>query len=95
MSLDVATFDGSTFNQARDGERLAAQHERVKAFMSDGVFRTLAEIREATGFPEASISARLRDFRKERFGSHGVDRRFVRRGLWAYRLVLNRRDLFE
>ena len=38
-----------------------------------------------TGDPEASVSARLRDLRKKRFGSHIITRRYVSDGLWQYR----------
>jgi hypothetical protein len=41
-----------------------------------------------TGFPEASISARLRDFRKEQFGKHVVERRRRSQGQWEYRLIV-------
>lgn len=92
---EVMHFDGRTFDPARDGPRLTRQHNRVFALMKDGAWRTLAVIAAACGDPEASISARLRDLRKERFGGHGVDRRRAGPGLFEYRLVLNRKDLFE
>lgn len=91
----VPAFDGITFDPQRDTRRLTAQHHRVKALMRDGIWRTLSEISKATGDPEASVSARLRDLRKEKFGGHGVYRQYVERGLFRYRLVLNRKDLFE
>jgi predicted transcriptional regulator len=40
------------------------QARRVIGCMADGAWRTLAEISAATGDPEASVSARLRDMRK-------------------------------
>jgi hypothetical protein len=57
--------------------------------MNDGQWRTLAEIEEITEDPQASISARLRDLRKERFGEHEVARRrrgSGQRGLFEYRI---------
>lgn len=81
------TFDGITFDPARDGERLAHQMTRVRVLMTDGVWRSLPAIAAATGYPEASISARLRDLRKARYGSHVVNRRYTGHGLWEYRLV--------
>lgn len=60
---------------ARDFGRITAQRARVLAFMWPGWWRTLAEISEATGDPEASVSARLRDLRKPAFGSYTVLRR--------------------
>ena len=71
-------FDGITYEQKIDGVRLCAQASRVFRLMRDGQWRTLREIADATGDPEASISARLRDFRKERWGRFEVERR--RRG---------------
>jgi len=58
--------------------------------MRDGEWRTLGEISEATGHPEASVSARLRDFRKPRFGGHTVNRRrgkWVGGSWWEYQLL--------
>lgn len=66
-------FGGETYEAEYDLERLTTQLEDVRACMLDGKWRTLREISLATGHPEASISARLRDLRKERFGSHTVD----------------------
>lgn len=86
--------DGATYNEPRDGARLNAQQVRVWECMKDGQWRALHVISSITGDPEASISARLRDFRKERFGSHSIDRRYVTNGLWEYRLLVNRVDLF-
>lgn len=79
--------DGSTYQHARDGVRLSKQHNRVLAVMRSGRRHTLAEIALITRDPEASVSARLRDLRKARFGSHNIERRYVERGLHTYRLV--------
>lgn len=82
-------FDGETYERELDHERLGAQALRVWTVVSDGVWRTLAEIEELTGDPQASISARLRDFRKRKFGEHDVERRRrdTGRGLWEYRVI--------
>lgn len=88
MTLQAALrFDGPTFDAARDGQRLTEQLHRVKALVRDGQWRTLADIAAQTGDPEASVSARLRDLRKKKFGGHALEKRFVRRGLWMYRVV--------
>lgn len=55
-----------------------------------GLWWTLRELSEVTGHPEASISARLRDFRKTKYGGHTVLRRRkygIGMGTWEYRLV--------
>jgi hypothetical protein len=85
-------FDGSTFDSVLDRVRLSNQARLVFDLMRDGQWRTLAEIVESIGCgSEAGVSARLRDFRKPRFGSLVVDRR--RRGdgasgLFEYQLRL-------
>lgn len=84
-----ARFSGATFDADRDAARLTGQYLEVFALMRDGQWRTLQQIAAATGHPEASVIARLRDFRKERFGRHQVERVFVSRGLFRYRLVVN------
>lgn len=72
-------FDGNTFDAALDSERLTGQLGKVFSLMCDGRYRTLGEIVNAIGGgSEASVSARLRDLRKPKFGSHVVNRR--RRG---------------
>lgn len=90
---DLAIPDGQTFNLARDGRRLACQHNRVLSAIRGGDWVTLALLSAMTGDPEASISARLRDLRKPKFGAHQIERRYVRRGLHEYRLV--KRTLFD
>lgn len=82
----MADFDGATYEPERDRERLTRELDRVRGLMEDGEWRTLAAIAEATGAPEASVSARLRDLRKQRHGSRIVERRYVSDGLWEYRL---------
>lgn len=82
-----ADFDGETYERPRDHERLRAQLGRVLTVMRDGTWHTLADISARCGDPEASISARLRDLRKEKFGAHLIERRYVHDGLWEYRLA--------
>ncbi len=92
--LPLFAFGGRTFDATLDAKRLGAQLTRVLQAMSDGRWRTLAEIQTRiqamTGKrdPEASLSARLRDIRKlwgeeamesRRRTEDGVD------GLWEYR----------
>lgn len=85
--------DGQTYSHERDGRRLAMQHHRVLARLRDGEWWTLKRLAQATGDPEASISARLRDLRKAQFGAHIIERRYVRRGLHEYRLILGQLEL--
>lgn len=80
-------FSGDTYEHARDSDRLTAQYETVWALMTDGEWRSLQEIAEITNYSTASAGARLRDMRKERFGSHRVDRRYEGEGLFRYKLI--------
>lgn len=91
----IPTRDGITFDHARDGRRLAAQHHRVLAVLRDGQYHSLAEIAAHTHDPEASVSARIRDLRKERFGSYGVERKNFGGGCWKYRLLVGQLDLIS
>jgi hypothetical protein len=85
-------FDGDTYDPAADRARLTGQALRVYEAIKDSQWRTLAEIEDLTRDAQASISARLRDFRKRRFGSHTVNRRHrgeAERGLYEYQLIPN------
>ncbi len=79
-------FDGETYERDRDKERLTMQLGRVRDLMLDGTWRTLAEISKSADAPESSVSARLRDLRKVKFGSFIVERRYLADGLWEYQV---------
>lgn len=80
-------FDGTTFEPKRDGKRLNQQLVKVWKLMQDGCWRTLAQIADETNSPEASVSARLRDCRKPKFGGYTIEREHIAKGLWCYRMV--------
>ncbi len=83
----VGRFDGETYEPARDRDRLNFQLDRVRKLMADGQWRTLKNIAKNVGGSEASVSARLRDLRKDRFGGMSVTRRYVRQGIFEYQVV--------
>lgn len=85
--MEQNLFGGDTYNAARDAARLTGQLGRVEAIMQDGDWHTLAELAERCGGTQTAISARIRDFRKPKFGGREVERAHVERGLWKYRLV--------
>lgn len=89
----MSRFDGSTCDPALDADRLETLLGRVLDLTSDGRWRTLREIAKSCGGSEASVSARLRDLRKARFGGYTVERRRVvgANGLWEYRVLTPRR----
>ena len=95
--LPVDDMDGDTYDAALDRVRLNGQNFKVYMLMRDGLWRRLSQIAWAIHAAEASISARLRDLRKVKFGEHTVNRRRVTTtGLWEYQLIRNdpQRSLF-
>jgi hypothetical protein len=85
--LDGPDFDGVTFDDKKDGARLNKQLRKVFDLMSDGRWRTLDEISSSVGAPMQSVSARLRDLRKPKHGSHTIERKSLGKGLFSYRLI--------
>lgn len=82
-------FDGETYDEDRDLVRLSRLIDRVQALMKDGQWRTLPQICAAVeANSESSVSARLRDLRKERFGGYNIERQYLTDGLWRYRMVI-------
>ena len=87
MQPNTAHFNGDDYQPARDDERLRGQILRVFNAMKDGEWRTLEQIANITGDPQASISAQLRHLRKDRFGAFDVRKQYVRNGLYRYKLA--------
>jgi len=85
----MARFNGSDYVPGRDNDRLDRQMGRVWNLMKDGKRRSLPEIAAATQDSTASISAQLRHLRKERFGSHTVDKEYEGDGLFLYWVTPN------
>jgi len=81
-----ANFNGDDYQPVRDNPRLRGQLLRVWTEIKDGRWQTLRSIADATGDPEASVSAQLRHLRKDRFGGYEIEKRHVRDGLYEYRL---------
>lgn len=81
-------FDGATFNAARDGARLNCQLDAVRRAMLSGGWWTLPRLAAYAKGSEASVSARLRDLRKTKFGGYEIERRYVTNGVWEYHLKM-------
>lgn len=80
-------FDGATYVPGLDRKRLTTQLQRVRhCLMGIDGWWTLEQLQNACGGSTASISARIRDMRKDRFGKYTIDRRRVSGGLFEYRL---------
>ena len=80
-------FNGADYDHERDSVRLTGQLLRIWNVVNDGRWRTLKDIANITGDPEASVSAQLRHLRKPRFGGHTVEREYINNGLYKYRVL--------
>lgn len=85
--LSFPDFDGKTYDPALDHDRLSKQLGQVYAQMCDYDWWTLGELSLCLRQPEASISARMRDLRKSKFGGYTIERRRLAQGLHEYRLL--------
>ena len=62
--------------------------EAVRQIMADGLWHTIAELADRTGFKATGVSARIRDLRKKQYGPHTIERPPTKdRSVYAYRLV--------
>jgi len=93
---EVGHFAGATIDEKIDPSRLAKQSKRVFNLMKDGGWRTLEEIELVLRYPQASISARLRDFRKKGFGGHRLNKEPLHdrgHGLYIYQLIVRTQNV--
>ncbi len=81
-------FGGATYDEKRDGSRLKAQLDRVRSVMLRNSWMTLEQLAEQAEAPQASVSARIRDLRKLQFGGYTIEREYVSRGLFKYRIKI-------
>lgn len=88
--------DGTTFDPEKDLVRLNGQMLDVYKVMIWGDWHTIDNVQQlivsryGRHYSQAGISARIRDFRKPKFGSHTVRRRrHHETGLWQYKLIWN------
>jgi hypothetical protein len=87
---EVKDVSETGYDKKLDAERLGKQLEVVRGFMVQesffGGWRTLAEIARNVSYPEASISARLRDLRRLGYVVDKRRRGEPKRGLFEYRV---------
>ena len=89
--MTVLKHDG--FDLTRDDHAdLTIQLVKIRHLMlASGGWWTLEEVWHETGIPETSVSARLRDLRKPKFGAFTVQKHLRRWGgakrLWEYHVV--------
>ena len=86
-------FDGQTIEPV-DVPRLNKQLQAVYNQMKGHEWRTLPQLQQLIpGATTQSLSARIRDFRKEKFGGFLVERqRITDTGLFEYRLDIHKRN---
>lgn len=84
--LPAAHFDGETYEPELDFTRLTTLLARTYRALQNGEWWTLEELARETGGSESSVSARIRDLRKRKFGAFTVERERVEGGLHQYRL---------
>jgi hypothetical protein len=85
----TARFDGSTYDYNRDHNRLENQLQQVREYLEDGVPSGLQEISRYTRIPMQSVSARIRDLRKPKFGGYTIVRTHVYGGYFHYAMLLD------
>lgn len=66
---------------------LAGQIGRVHDALADKAWHTIRHLAKTSGVPEASVSALLRNLRKDRFGGHLMERHHRGNGAYEYRLI--------
>lgn len=93
FSQPVPRFDSGIELTKADHVRLGAQIKRVLAVLQEGGWWSVPEIKTRIWSkygiedPETSISAQIRNLKKERHGEHTVERRSEGRGFYRFRLV--------
>lgn len=95
--MNQPLFDGVTYDPKQDQARLTGQLKKVHEAMSGEkylpslqIWWTLSALARYVDGSEAGVSARVRDLRKKKFGSHTVETRRVKggNGLWEYKLIV-------
>ncbi len=80
-------FDGDDYVSERDKPRLTLQIHQVRMYMEGARWLSVKEISAELNHPEPSVSAQIRNLRKEKFGSRIVERRYQGNGLYEFRLM--------
>lgn len=85
------TIQPQTYELVHDGKRLAKQLIAVRECMlmaaRSTAWLTLREIETLTHYPQASVSARLRELRADGYEVLRRRRSDASRGIWEYRVV--------
>lgn len=95
MSQMTSLFDGHNEQEASQDTRLVSQLERVYRLMCNGTGWTLEDLSLAANAPTSSVSSRIRDLRKPRFGGNIIQRVHEHGGIYTYWLVGEPRPLLD
>ncbi len=63
------------------------QRAVVLNLLQNSSWCTMRELSVLSGFSQGSVSSRIRDLRMPEFGGYTIERRFVTRGVYEYRLT--------
>lgn len=83
----MSSFEGATYDEILDYDRLSTQIEEVLNSMVDQEWHKMQDIAASINAPEPSVSAQIRNLRKEKHGGYVIERRRVG-NTYEYRLDL-------
>lgn len=82
----------ATDTQERAEQEKATIFRRVKALMLDGRWRSGPEIARIVGCSDSCATARVRDLRKEKYGSYNAPCERFPDGIYRYCVILDGRE---
>jgi hypothetical protein len=91
---DQTLFDGVTISPQVDDGRLTILQGRVYSYLRSHDWVTLRQLSEACRGTETSVSARIRDLRKPRWGEHEIQACHASGdGVWRYKMISSKQLL--
>jgi len=88
----MSTFEGDTYDEVLDKDRLSTQLAAVLNLMLDEEWHKMQSIASAINAPEPSVSAQIRNLRKDKHGGYIINRRRIN-NTYEYRLDLSATSL--
>jgi hypothetical protein len=88
----MSTFEGATYDEVLDKDRLSTQLAAVLNLMLDEEWHKMQSIASAINAPEPSVSAQIRNLRKDKHGGYIINRRRIN-NTYEYRLDLSATSL--
>jgi len=85
--MNLPHFDGEAYDPQKDHKRLTTRLDTIRDYMLSPpiLWYSLRMLASDLNYPEASISAQLRNLRKPRFGGYTVSRKRLN-GTFYYRV---------